>query len=644
MDFSTQIIERKKPKKFGKITGIELKRTYKRYIYAIFIFAFCMLLLISCANDIFFESDEGEIYSKGIAIVQGEVLYRDNASQHMPVMYYIAALFHLLGASTVCEFRICFYVLFSLIWGLCAIWYDDKIPVISLFLCPALYIVMISRVYYGTSILSEHGQAIGFNILFYELICYYLDDKVRTGQLIRISLAVFLAFGSAFTSIFPIFFLVLTVVAIDMDRYFLKKGNRGRVKCRQLLRRYCSMVIAVAIPFVVLCVYYLFMGSLDDFYYWAYKFNVTIYANYQPTGGSVIQSLFGGFNYMLDPLRGTWTDSASIMFAEFTVIGFLSVIAIGVLLRSPIVPIGLVLMVNGCETRGSIIGFHSMHAIMLQCAIISYALGGMTSKLQTKRLQPLMLGGLLVIILLPFKDHFRQYKSALVLNDPLDSTFYHCVDVLTEDGERLGSATLNEGLYIASRTVPASIVSPCVKWMWEGAGEKAMEQLRTCPPNLYNMDENYCAWNYPLADYAPELIAFVHENYKPLSKYGCETVFVLNSYYDEACKILKNEGFFEVILDEENAKVYLVCDSNVDLHNLRVAVWSEINDQDDLIWYSPKQRGNRELFVINLGKHRTKGRYFVDFYKENEDDTASLVNRLTFTIDSLPDYIECITE
>lgn len=649
MDFSSQIIKHQRREKITGQGMIKQKKSYRKYIYAVLIFAVCLLLLFSCVNDSFFDSDEGEIYSKGTAIAHGELLYRDFASQHMPVMYYIAALFNLLGASKVYEFRILFYILFSLIWGLCAIWYDGKIPTIALVFCPVLYISMISRVEFGTSILSEHAQTIGINILIYELICYYYNEKISTGQLIRISFAVFLSFGAAFTTVFPVFFLVLTIVAIDIDRFFLRKTAHSRISVKELIRRYSLITLAVAAPFIALCIFYIFTGSMDDFYYWAYKFNISIYSNYQPTGGDILQSMFCGFDNVLVPIISEWNDSTSMLFAEFTALGLLSIVASGVIMRTSIVPIGLLLMLNGCETRGTIFGFHSMHAIMLQCVVIGYVASVIISNIQLERVKPLVIAGVFTVVLLPFRGHLYHIPDTLVPIDPTDYSLSRCVDILTDEGDKIGNSTLAESIYIESQTVPASIVSASVKWMWDGAGKKAMEQLRADPPRVYILDEGYNVWGYPLKEYAPELIAFVHENYTSMEAYGLPTVYVLNSYYEKACALLdERDDFYKIYttvdVDKENATVSISFDTSKECNNIYAAIWSEVRDQDDLVWYAPDTENKPFIFKIDLRDHKTLGRYFVHFYEDRKKGDRTFLKGIEFTVDSLPDSIECITE
>jgi len=510
-----------------------------KYLCALLVFALCFVMLLSCLGDHYFDSDEGDIYSKGMAIAHGQLLYKDFASQHTPVMYYIAAVFNLLGIRTITEFRIGFYILFSLLWALSVIWYGDRINKLTLILYPVLFIVQIKFIENGTSILSDHAQSMGIAILCLELICFYQTNELKAGNYARISLAIFLSLGSAFTSVFPIFYLAMTVCALEIKHYIVLDALGKERWKKEILIKYLRLVAAVALPFIALILYYLFTGSLADFYYWTYKFNVTIYSKYQPTGSSVLQSFFIGFRHLLLPFVKLGTQSGSYIRALFTVLGMLSILLIGVHSKSVILPAGLVMMLVGCETRSSIDSFHAMHAMMLQCVCIGYVVGIMVDRHCPARMRTVLCTGIVITAMIPFAGSFKNLAALppLKLESPIESEAFF-VDAITDEGDRVGNSTLKESVYIASETVPASIVSGTVRWMWEGAGERAMAQLRADPPKTYVLNKDYAIWGYPIEDFAQDLIDFVEENYTPLSNYSQDHVYVLNSYYDEACRLV----------------------------------------------------------------------------------------------------------
>lgn len=509
-----------------------------KYLFALGVFVLCFALLFTCMNDAYFDSDEGDVYCGGMLIARGQLVYRDFSSQHMPLMYYIAAVFSLLGASTVYQFRLYFYIFFALMWALNAIWYGDKLNRFALLLGPVWYVIQIKYIGYGTAVLSDHAQSLGIAIMFYELMCFCDSHTLTAGNYARLSLAVFLSFGSAFTSVFPIFFLALTVAGLEVQ-YYLRQDAPGRALWRKtIIPKYLRLVLAVALPFLAMGLYYAIKGCLADFYYWAYEFNVTIYSKYQDTGGSALQSLFAGFGHMLAPLQSVNLHDSSLLRAELTVAAFASFILLGVVHRSAIVTVGLFLMLNACETRGDIGAFHAVHAVMLQCAAVGCAAGWLAERIKSRPLRWCACLAVLVMVIYPARQDLRYIHHITLPDCPQPGSVNHVVDVITDDGDRIGNSTLAESIYIDSRTIPASITSAGVKWAWDGASEQAMAQLRADPPKVYVLDRGYSLWGYAIADYAADLIAFIDENYTPLDKYLQNTVYVLNSYYDEACRRL----------------------------------------------------------------------------------------------------------
>ena len=585
-----------------------------RMIAALFVFLLCMAILLTYVNNYFFETDEGDIYSTAVALTHGQLLYKESVSQHMPVMYYIAAVFNLLGAETVYEYRICFYLFFSLMWALCVIWYGGKIPFFTLVFCPLMYVTLINRITLDTTILSEHAQAIGMNILFYELICYDREGCLKVSNLSRISLAIFLSFGSAFTSIFPIFFFAMTVLAIDIKRYYSSRKCETPEAVRGICRKYWRIMITAAIPFAGLAVYYLLTDSLSDFYYWAYEFNVDIYSQYQRTGSSALESMFVGFTHLLEPIQLAAAGSSSKLLAVFTGLSLLSIVLIGIVHRSVIVSVGLLFILNACETRGGILGFHSIHALMLQCALLGYSLGSIIGMVRRKAVRFMISTAIFLLVLYLSRGQAGNYPFVLKPFNLLNNKENQVVDILTEEGEEIGNSTLRQAIYIESETVTGSIVAGGTKWMWDGAGERAMAQLRAKPPRVYILDDHHDVWGYSLEDYAPELVSFVHENYIPLDRYGLGEVYVLKSYYEEAGNIIKSNYGETVSLSSMRNSIVSIeeCDlwSMIDVSSIRdglmnIRGWAFIPGEDarEYETYVILNTDNRECRIYKATKY-----------------------------------------
>ena len=56
---------------------------------------------------------------------------------------------------------------------------------------------------------------------------------------------------------------------------------------------------------------------------------------------------------------------------------------------------------------------------------------------------------------------------------------------------------------------------------------------------------------------------------------------------------------------------------NGEYKNMYFPTWSELNGQDDLIWYQAQRIDKNTWFVsVDLNEHYTAGRYFIHFYSE----------------------------
>ncbi|MBM7636380.1 GBS Bsp-like repeat-containing protein [Streptococcus saliviloxodontae] len=62
------------------------------------------------------------------------------------------------------------------------------------------------------------------------------------------------------------------------------------------------------------------------------------------------------------------------------------------------------------------------------------------------------------------------------------------------------------------------------------------------------------------------------------------------------------------------------------------AVWSNINDQDDIIWYNSQQIGDRAFGTINVANHKGTGDYSIHVYQKDHD-TMTFLTSTTFTVD-----------
>ena len=92
----------------------KIKKTDKKTLVTVVgLFLLYFVIQLQFLADPWFGTDELDIMMIGKRIAGGELLYKDICSQHMPFSYYISAIFVKLGARSVSEQRIAFYLFFS---------------------------------------------------------------------------------------------------------------------------------------------------------------------------------------------------------------------------------------------------------------------------------------------------------------------------------------------------------------------------------------------------------------------------------------------------------------------------------------------------------------------------------------------------
>ena len=337
-----------------------------------------LVMYLTYAGALFFGSDEGDVFHVGWEMANGQILYKDIISQHMPVMYYISALFVKMGMDTVLEYRIYFYVLFSVMLGGIFYIYGKKIGYKMVGLSSMLYIAVIGYIDMGYSALSDQVQAIGFMMLFYELLIFAGKKKLDWPNIVCISFAIFVSFGSAFVAAFSILALGCTVFALEVqDAYCVKKGFAAFVQ--DLWKKYWRLVLAVAVPFAAMCAYHVITGSFQDFIFQAYTINRTIYPQYLGGyGDSVFKSVFDGVIYVVQSFTldlSNLTTTSSLYFLLVCNSIFFSVRYLPKIYGKGniVFSIGALAFVVTASTRG-ITYFHGAAVTAILCIMLAFTL------------------------------------------------------------------------------------------------------------------------------------------------------------------------------------------------------------------------------------------------------------------------------
>ncbi len=516
-----------------------------------------LFFLSLCAfwNAPLFVSDEEEIFVKGQQIASGEMLYKDIASQHMPIMYFFAALFSRLGINSIVGFRLCFYCIIACIWTIIYVVYEPRFGKYVTIGYPIVFLCCIANIAYAKSIISEQIQSQALVIVLLEMILYWESKgSIKWKNCFMISFAIFLSIGVAFVSIFPLFVAALSFIIIDIKRIVDDKKRTSVVK--SCLRKYIKLLICIIIPWAGLLVYFYITNTINDFYSWAYQLNREVYPKY--TGGygsSILGGLFGGissFGKSIDVSEGL----------SLLTVRTLSIISLALLFlrniyknTSRLLSVFLFFFLIGTATRGAFDNFHGLPAVAITCVMaISY------SKQLIPKIKEIPYNKVAsIVIIFILSSGYISYLGNVFTISPewrspnTTENYYQrklesVIDNIAEDGEEIGFSLLNYDILPNSNVLPASITGGSCPWIWEWGRKKAMNELRTNPPRLFLFDDTLSTWGYPILEYAHDLAMFINQNYKRITEIGgLDRLYIRNDIFADVSSLIYDAQVFNTL-------------------------------------------------------------------------------------------------
>lgn len=518
----------------------------KKILSYILIFAlFLCLLLINLGNSIGFV-DESDNFLAGMTIADGGMVYTDFYSQHMPVLYYICAIFAKLGASNVIQFRLYFYIFFALLWTAFYIRYSNKIGGKTILLSVFLYISFICTEL-TSCVLSDQIQAFGMAVLLVEFIIF---TKIRTIDIVNcvwISLAIFLSFGSAFVAIFGIFIIAVGVLGLEISEFF--KSDMGIVEwIKGIFIKYWKLFAIVLLPFVVLIIYYKINGNLAAFYYGAYKINTDIYSKYTGGYGSnilysflvIVDIWFSAVKNAISGLASDTLQSIRLLLCFFVNIAFV----VKVFRKNKYIAVILGLFCLACGCRSVSLDHHSMAYVIVTAFMASMLIfnsleitGKSHENTGSVRLFPVIC---VVLFSTPLLSGFSSLAnlgetlSYSPTEDVNNQAYY--VSRLTDEEDKVLLVIAEPDIAVdANRlTVTVGVSTP---WTYEAYGANDLANIVEENPKVVIYYPDYEIWGYKVKDYAPEVCSYIEENYIKLELETVNSIYVRNDLYDEAAEM-----------------------------------------------------------------------------------------------------------
>ncbi len=236
-------------------------------------------------------TDENDNIRSGMIIAKGGVLYKDYITQHTPVVNYLCAVFTLLGAKSVVQFRLLYYVFLSIIWGLIYRRYSKRYSDVKMMALPISIIVFTCVLFaQGYQILADNIQGLCMIVLLLEYLEYREEKTIDWIRSIIVSICVWGSFGSAFVSVYGLAVIITFVLFFE-----IKEWKKIGLKPVKIWSRYYKLLLSTFTPLICAFVYFGFNHSLKQVFQLTYQFNREVYSRYTAGfGDNIIQPMING--------------------------------------------------------------------------------------------------------------------------------------------------------------------------------------------------------------------------------------------------------------------------------------------------------------------------------------------------------------
>ena len=520
--------------------AIQFILNHKSIICGIAIFLIYVLVQMKYVYEVWFDPDELDIYSVAFEMFKGKILYRDIPSQHMPWTYIISWIFFILGAHTAFLQRLYFYILFAGFWTSFIFIYKKYVNKWALVIQPFIYLAVIQHIDFATQILSEHLQVIGFQIFLLEFLMFLKKRDVSLGSCIRMMFGVLFTFGTAFLSVYPLFFMFLGVVFME-----IKWGLEDRTPMKDFWitigKRYGRLAGIVAIPWVIMVIAMICTKSFHDFGFGAYTINVLYYPNYMAgLGGSSFSNFLVPITEVVKYYQDWGFDQVGVVFLIRT---FLIISGIYLAYRiakdeSKIAGFAVYMFTFLCGVRG----FYNFHgtpfvgimSLVMAIVMCQYMFGDKEKFDAKPVLTKAALAVMSFIVVINFSTDIQMIPNWIFMDG--ESNFYQTdTDImlaLTDEDERFWQTNIcNSVAWGSGRVTTGPTVS--TPWMWDAIGKNDIDEFMNNPARVCVFQLGYESWGHNMADYAPEAYYFIVNNYKYIPT--STMIWVKNDYYEEAC-------------------------------------------------------------------------------------------------------------
>ena len=478
------------------------------------VFALVLMLSLVFAPKPLFLIDEKDNIGGGIVIAEGGVLYKDYVTQHTPLTYYICSVFALLGAKSIFQFRIMYYVLVAMIWAFVFKRYGKKFGEKRIVFLSVAYSCLLPFLVetLSQSILSDNIQAISMMILLFEFICFVKEGKnshIGWARSLIVSLCIFSAVGVAFNSVYPIFGIFIVLVVNEF------KFWKGRFDLKKAIARYYKLFVTFIAILCCILLYFILNDTLHEAIRQAYHLNTEIYAKYlgDGFGSNVIAPFILGVQYMAEFIYNNIVAVARLELNHAVILNsaiiILAVYSIATLLTNKKYLIASALIVAICLSFSRGTNFHSISAFLL----IIYSGIIFFPKIK-HRLPAWQLAPCAILMIMLFVPYIKEVRAFVLYSQPPISPEEKIVIDNTTDGDYIAiDSTIDVSLYynqknrkIANRN--AYILPWYMNW-YEGA---VVDDLQKYQPKVIVYNPDVTIWE-KYTNFSKDVRAYIESNY-----------------------------------------------------------------------------------------------------------------------------------
>jgi hypothetical protein len=479
-----------------------------------------LVFLLLCTFSVQFGfTDENDNLIGGMIIAKGGVLYRDYIVQHPPVAYYLCAFFAWLGAGSVVQFRLSYYLLEGILWGLLYYRHAAYFGRRKMLILPVIESIFISVIILpmGVTIISDGIQGICMVVLLLEFLRYYADKELSWNRCIVISLGFWGCFGAAFISVYALIWIFFAFIIVEILNIRKERSKKKRL-ASSYLYRYFKLLFSILVPFVGGVIYFKLNNCLEAAIEQIYTFNRVVYPEYtNGLGLNPFQPFVNAIKYSFEIVARTFlsiikleTTNNIILQFVIIVLALLNILILAVKKRYIESALSL-FVICFSATRGY--GFHGLAAWYLAVMVIVIFAENYNFSLSHKISLPMFV--LISIVLL--NSYIDAVSNNLEYKQRSIGKIENTVISLTNEGDGIFyDAYCYETLYFAYKDrYPVNRSVYMLPWYMDWYEQDNLNDLITCKPKVAIMDESINTWGY--TGYMPEIFNNLHENYDRMS-------------------------------------------------------------------------------------------------------------------------------